>query len=564
MYATQNHVDILNKLTATTKFNNDEERQIIGSMMQAVLKRCSWDMRFFFANYVKIVSYKTDEFAPFIVNEGQKKLLLEYYRAQKAGGKIWLVISKARQAGFTTLTNAMMFHQSLFHKNSYVAIIAQKEDTSKKNLSAIRTMLQTLPWWFTQRCIEWDCANTGRHVNSASQVTFKSIITDTEVKLQAFSASAKAVRGETPTAVHWTETAFCEEAYEMAKAIFPALRRRSRSLVILESTSNGTGNFYSDTVSKVKEGSDSQFRLVFHPWHEDALYRAPIPATFQLTDDEKKLKAEFDLDDEQLVFRRITIADNGGDVNSFMQEYPSTVEESFIATDSLYFTGDTRLIVEDLVSTTPYLKRIHYTDAGIVPSEFGNTFIWANPELSYQYAIGMDCSEGTEGGDYTVISVIDPFGKLVACFRDKARPDVIAAIAAHLGRQYNNARILVERNGIGSYILLELSSKLRYGNIYNDTDGRPGFKTQEHSKKRILAQLQQDIVDRTVCLPHPELLTEFSTFEVTESGKAQAKKGFYDDTVMGMALAVESFKTFRPSVIDPEYSEQPLKVRRFA
>ena len=564
MYVNGEHVDILSKLTPKTKFSNDDERLMIEEMMQKVLKRCSWDLRFFFTHFVKIISYESDEYAPFIINKGQRKLLAEYYRAQRDSGKVWLVISKARQAGFTTLTNALMFHQSLFHKNSYVAIVAQREDTSKKNLAAIRTMLETLPWWFSQKCIEWDRANTGRHVNSVSQITFKSFLTDTEQKLQAFSASAKAVRGETPTAIHWTETAFCDEAYQMAKAVFPALRRRAQSLVILESTSNGTGNFYADTVKSVNDGSDSQFRLVFHAWHEDPLYREPVPANFSPTDDEMELKKELGLDNEQLQFRRVAIADNSGDVNSFMQEYPSTVDESFIATDSLYFTQDSHQVVEEAIENTQYISRINYDDFGISDSDFGNTYIWAKPNPHYQYAIGVDSSEGTEGGDWTVIGVMDPFGSLVACFRDKIRPDVTAAVVAHLGTRYNKAKVLVERNGgSGSYILNELQSRLRYSNLYYSEDGRAGFITNEISKKKILANFQQGLIDRSIHMPYPELLNEMETMEVTDSGKIQAKKGNHDDVVMGLALTNESYREFRPKVIEIDEIERPRRRRRF-
>jgi hypothetical protein len=67
----------------------------------------------------------------------------------------------------------------------------------------------------------------------------------------------------------------------------------------------------------------------------------PVPDDFKLTNEEFELKEKFDLDDEQLQWRRYTIRnDFDGDEKMFRQEYPSTPEEAFLVTGRTVFNQD--------------------------------------------------------------------------------------------------------------------------------------------------------------------------------------------------------------------------------
>ena len=77
------------------------------------------------------------------------------------------------------------------------------------------------------------------------------------------------------------------------------------------------------------EGTNG-FIPVFIPWFTDPDYREPVPAKFERTPDEEDLAEEYNLDDEQLMFRRRKIAQNGIDL--FNQEYPAHPSHAFLNT----------------------------------------------------------------------------------------------------------------------------------------------------------------------------------------------------------------------------------------
>jgi hypothetical protein len=89
-------------------------------------------------------------------------------------------------------------------------------------------------------------------------------------------------------------------------------------MVIIESTANGYDDFkdmWDDAVA-----GKSQFVPVFCAWWELDGYRKAYDG-FTLTDEELKLKELYNLDNEQIAWRRWCIHNNcRGDVNLFTQE----------------------------------------------------------------------------------------------------------------------------------------------------------------------------------------------------------------------------------------------------
>ena len=100
----------------------------------------------------------------------------------------------------------------------------------------------------------------------------------------------------------------------------------------LESTANGMGNFFHEQWKKAEKG-EGQYIAIFVPWFWQPEYRKTPPEPIQLTAEEEKLVEYYDLDIEQLYWRRMKIADlsvSGADgERSFKQEYPCNASEAF-------------------------------------------------------------------------------------------------------------------------------------------------------------------------------------------------------------------------------------------
>ena len=83
---------------------------------------------------------------------------------------------------------------------------------------------------------------------------------------------------------------------------------------------------------------ENGFVPVFIPWFTDPDYREPVSKTFERTPDEEDLAEKYNLDDEQLMFRRRKIAQNGIDL--FNQEYPAQPEDAFLNTGRPVFNPE--------------------------------------------------------------------------------------------------------------------------------------------------------------------------------------------------------------------------------
>ena len=156
-------------------------------------------------------------------------------------------------------------------------------------------------------------------------------------------------RGSTIHNLHISEFAFWSgNKWETFNGIMQAVPNTPDSMVIVESTANGFDEFQ-ELWQKASTERMILNQFLFIPWFELPEYR--MKGEIELTEQEQALKDKFNLDNEQLIWRRWCIKNNcGGDLNKFRQEYPSTAEEAFITTGDCYFN------VEDIIERANELQ----------------------------------------------------------------------------------------------------------------------------------------------------------------------------------------------------------------
>lgn len=195
--------------------------------------------------------------------------------------------------------------------------------------------------------------------------------------------------------------------------------------------------------------------------------------------------------------------------------------------------------------------------------------IWEMPQPFDQYVIGADVAKGLTRGDYSAAPLfkMKPVGldihlEEVAQFHGHVNPRFYGDDLYKLGAFYNNAWIVVERNGPGDATLQRLK-ETGYPNIYQDVNdiaamkdiGDPiyGVDTNQATKPIIVSLLQSVIKDkktgqRTLIIHDKDNIEELQYFvqKPSESGKTfqfQAMGSFKDDRVIGDALAVYATKS---------------------
>ena len=496
---------------------------------------------------------KDGEIEPLILNPPQQRLydaISEQWRANKP---VRIIILKARQMGFSTLTEAIVFYLTATARNVDSMIVAHTEEATANLFRMSKRYLDLLP----------DPLKPMQRASNAQELIFdRPAKSSSDVKglgsrIRCATAGGKGVgRSYTLKAVHLSELAFWPgDKIETFSGLSQAVPDAPGTVIIIESTANGY-DFYKKlwdaAVKSQREGTDG-YTPVFFAWFEMPTYRrTPLP-NFKRTSEEEKLAETFHLDDEQLAWRRWCIATNcGGDLNKFHQEYPATPDEAFISTGSCAFNQEVLVLRREQVRLTEWERgrfKIQKNEAEKIisfewtPEPKGPIRILKHPEEDTPYVIGGDTA-GT-GSDAFVGQVLDnTTGEQVAVLHHRFGEREYAEQMYCLGKYYNEALIGIETN-YSTYPELKIE-ELGYTNLFvreriDTYTGKMaeafGFATTTKTRPLIIDGLK-DVVNGDINnITDYDTLGEMLTFVYDEHWKPQAEEGEHDDLVMALAIA---------------------------
>jgi len=478
------------------------------------------------------------------INKAQEVVVDEYNRQMKEIGYVRMIISKYRQAGFSTISSALIFHRTLFYKNTRAVIISLDKPTTESIFSMSKTFWDNLP----------DNIKPELGVSNKREMVFK----ENDSKFRLFTAGAdNPGRGTTNTALLCDETAFFQNADKVMAGLFQSVALTKGSIIIINSTSNGAQGVYYDLWNKAEKG-ESNFTPLFVPWYLQDEYRLQCPDNLELTNDEEGLKERWGLDNEQIFWRRIKIAETS--TAMFKQEYPFTAEESFLQSGSSVFSKE---VLDRYVPCDPESIREYNDDySAFDESGEGNLSIWQAPQKDYKYLIGADVALGVKG-DYSVATVMNSDREVVAIYRsNNTDPVRYGKILFYLGRWYNNSLICPEANSIGIATVQQLFG-MNYPNLYQqrktanttpDSINHLGFKTTSATRAPIISNLRRLIEDEDIAIPSVLVIEELRNFIITPSGKAEASVGHHDDMVMSLAITCEAYRTHGHALTNQTFS----------
>jgi hypothetical protein len=374
------------------------------------------------------------------------------------------------------------------------------------------------------------------------------------------------------TMLHMSEFALWQgDKKSMYSTLMQSVPKTRNSMVIIESTARGYDEF--KTMWDKAIAGDNDFEPLFFAWHEMDSYREYYDG-FELTPYEREIKAKYNLDNEQLAWRRWCIRNNCfDDEDNFKQEYPSCREEAFLSTGNCAYDSEK---VNKRMSEIPIPIKVgnfvyKYDGLQIYDIQFeedrkGYVRIYEEALKGYPYVIGGDTAG--EGSDNFIGQVLDNIsGKQVAVLEQKVDEDIYARQMYCLGYYYNKALIGIETN-FSTHPQKELE-RLKYPHLYErereDTfTGNMvkafGFKTTTITRPIIIATLVSIVRERVSLLNDRTTLNEMLTFVKNEKGRAEAMQGEHDDHVMALAIAyyVRNSRQQRFTV-----QEEEITVRKF-
>jgi len=262
----------------------------------------------------------------FVPTAPQSQLIDAIYRQ----GQKRHVILKARQLGFSTLIDLILFDAAYWTKNTHAAIVDQTQaDASAKLKTKIRFAFDRLPPEFQNQPT----------ISSGSEIAwdFGSSIT-----------AGKAIRGGTFQYLHVSELGAI--AYEDSKRadeiITGALPAAEQGIIVIEATFKGGkgGRFYElikrAQETPAEERTEHDYRFWFFPWYLDKSYtlegpESAVPREVNDYLDEKEQELGITFTAGQRLWYAKTKAQQG---IFMLREYPTTVDEAYAAPveDSIY------------------------------------------------------------------------------------------------------------------------------------------------------------------------------------------------------------------------------------
>ena len=512
------------------------------------------------------IKTKSGTVVPFRLNDAQRKLYAVAKRQQDAGKPVRLIILKARQLGFSTLTEGLIFHACATRRNVNALIVAHREDATANLFRMSKLFYDELP----------APVKPMLRASNAQELVFENpskLRSEREARpglrsrIRCATAGGRGIgRSDTLQCVHLSEYAFWPDGADgkasTLAGILQAVPSLPGTMVVIESTANGFEDFKERWDAAV--AGENDFEPVFFAWFENPDYSMPVVPGTEWTPEERDLKDAYRLTDEQLQWRRWCIANNcGGSLDMFRQEYPASPGEAFLHSGTGVF--DNEQIVLRLERLPAPAGRGEFTDGEWTESETGAITLYKLPEEGVPYVLGGDTAG--EGSDYFTAIVIDNVsGRIVAKLRQKySEPEYVRQIYA-LGRFYNDALVAIETN-FSTYPVMKLQ-EMEYPNQYSrereDTYTRQmrksyGFRTDRQSRPRAIANLVEVFSSHPEWFTDRELLEEMLTFCYNEDHRPEALAGKHDDLVMGAAITYAVRHQQRMTVLtEPEKPREKL------
>jgi len=294
------------------------------------------------------VKNKAGEIVPFRLNAAQEYIHTQLEKQKKETGMVRAEILKGRQQGCSTYVEGRFFHKTTTNFGIQSLILTHEQAATDNLFGMTQRYYENLP----------DALKPALSASNAKELSFSKL--DSSFKV-ATAGNKGAGRSVTAQLLHGSEVAYWPSAEEHLAGIMQTIPLEPGTEIIFESTANGIGNvFHSIWNSK-------DWLQIFVPWYWQSEYRC---SNVDLNDEDFEYGELFDLDREQMQWRRRKIGELGNDVKLFMREYPSSPAEAFSVSDeksliSSVFVQKARKAAAEYDRSAPKI-------IGVDPARFGD------------------------------------------------------------------------------------------------------------------------------------------------------------------------------------------------
>ena len=251
-----------------------------GAMCRAVHRlRAVYDFEFWCISCVKIFDKTSGRLVPFKLRWAQLKLVRILLCDLFAGKPVRIVLLKARQWGGSTVVQMFMAWIQLFHRSGWNSVIvADVEDQARTIRAMYSRMARRHP---VEICSVQFCNFEGSSKNKML------VDRDCVVSIGSMQKPDSLRSGDMKMA-HLSEVGLWKKTKErkpedVIQTILGSVPREPFTVVVLESTAKGIGNFFHDTWCEAVDGR-SAYTPLFVAWYEIDIYYKPFVSERQKTE----------------------------------------------------------------------------------------------------------------------------------------------------------------------------------------------------------------------------------------------------------------------------------------
>lgn len=566
--------------------------------------RIKYDFPFWAAVYAKIKAKGGGEDINFVLNRPQRKLIMRFEKKRLAGKPIRLVLLKARQWGGSTATQIYMAWLQLVHKvglNSL--IVGHVKDTSTEVKDMFDKLIADYPVELLHELGESYSDNEPKIVGVGNSGNIHRV-PQRNFKIKIGTAEKpNSARGGDYNLVHCTEvglwvTTDGKTPEQIVRSACSGVLLLPYTMIVYESTANGTGNFFQREYDAAKNGK-SQFEALFIAWYDIEQYSLPIDDPFKfaqwLYENRNNPNAANEREESGrylwwlwekgatleainwYIQERRKYTDHG----DMASEFPSDDIEAFVHSGARVFD---KYHVEKFRKSCKAPKYVGdiYADGDegeralenlrFKEDSQGMLKVWSLPDnddeytIKDRYLVVVDIGGRGKKSDWSVIVVFDRIDQMdggkpvvVAQWRGHIDMDILAWKAMQIAAFYDDAYLVIESNTLethdkerqvdgdmSGFILNQIKGV--YDNLYaraqsddeikNHEPKKYGFHTNVSTKPKIISTLVKVIRDKLYVERDETCLDEYLCYERKKNGAFGAILGKHDDLLMTRAIGL--------------------------
>lgn len=468
------------------------------------VRKCRQSVVYFIDTYCQVLSESENAWVPFRLWPAQEPVL------DTLEGERQIVILKARQLGFTWVVLGYVLWLILFRPIATVLLFSKRDDEAVELLDLrLKEMHRRLPSWLqvaagkTDGKHDWLLANGSR--------------------VKAFPTTGG--RSYTGSFVLVDEADFVPDLNVLLNAVKPTVDAGGK-LVLLSTADKSRPQSLFKRIYRAAKAGENTYRPIFHGW-----------------------RARPDRDDAWYERQSRDCLANTGSLDDLHQEYPATDEEA-LAPRSL----DKRIAPEWVRQC--YRERTPLAKLPPGAPSIPDLTVYNLPVGGRAYVVGADPAEGNPTSDESALAVLDALtGEEVATLAGRIQPTTLAQHLDAVGRWYNGASVLVERNNHGHAVLLWLESESPLPLLIGH-DGRTGWLSSVKGKAILYGACADAFRHRETILHSFATLTQLQSIE---GSTLRAPQGEHDDRADAYALALVAARAVLAQAADD--SEEMAVVR---